>query len=683
MSENGKIEQSEKRRNGGLRKALHMCSSNQSAPADNESSSKTTGSQKESTIFDKNLMSLKDFCPDYLFLNQVVMQKTLAEDEHIKGLLQKRAEHGAYILTSFFSLVPLIYSTYTLFVAKDSSENRIPLVISIFSVAFFLFLLVWNAKGFFTICYEYKQYKKASGGSDKRAFDKVVQEVLKVTRYTAVIVIANKLPRGETLSFLCRTKDSFLFHCYLDPEKSIEESKTTVRGAIIDAFNLKETDIDSITALDDEPMFSIKLVNGKVQSNALVMYSVKMDERAKDMIQDVDENLWRTVDEMRKDPLAMQTNYDIIDKLESKRLSLNDSFRPRSANLHVIWNITKKCDMGCKICATRDEPRCEATAEEKLKILYSLATEKNRIKMIDFAGGDPCQSDDSVEIIKNAILLFGQDTISVTTTAKGIQNLSAPVQRTILSQCEITLDAAHSYLSADASDYPTRGLNHYSATNAQQLAVSSDCIKNLTINIPILNDDLNDDEIEKLAKEIDRINKQCVTTNVEAVLIRLMPVGGHGADEATKKDYSSYNPIKTARKIKAALLQYDIPCKYHCSLRTLDCLQSSGGGKCSLLDRKIGIDSAGNVFACAWGGYLPGYDTIPENPFYLGNLLEKNLSEILSSENETNAYRRIRNMNNVKPGRNYCEVVSRFNNPADNSNRDPLAQNNEGENSAD
>ena len=549
-------------------------------------------------ILDKNMMRLKDFCPDYLFLNRVVMQKTLAEDEHIKGLVQKKTEHDAYIWTAIFSLAPLIYNICVLFGGNESGENWIPIIISLVSAGIFFILLIWHCKGRHTARQEYKEYQTVGDGSNKHAFDKVVQEVLKDTRYTAVIVIANKSPRGEMLRFLCRAKDSFLFHCYLDPEKSIEESKTTVRDAIIDAFNLKDTDIDSVTALDDEPMFSIKLVNGKVQSNALVMYSIKMDERVKDMIQDVDENLWRTVDEMRKDPIAMQSNYDIIDKLESKRLSLNDSFKPRSANLHVIWNITKKCAMGCKICATRDEPRREATSEEKLKILYALATEKNRIKMIDFAGGDPCQSDDSVEIIKNAILLFGQDTVSVTTTATGIQKLSAPVQRAILSQCEITIDAAHSYLSADASDSPTRGLKDYSATNVRQLAVSSDCIKKLTINIPILNDDLNDDEIEKLAKEIEKINKQCVTTSVEAVLIRLMPVGGHGADETTKNDYMSYNPIKTARKIRAALLQYDIPCKYHCSLRTLDCLQSSGGGNCSLLDRKIGIDSAGNVFAC-------------------------------------------------------------------------------------
>lgn len=628
-------------------------------------------------VLDKNMKKLGDFCPDYLFLNQVLMQKTLAEDEHIKGLVQKKTEHDAYILTSIISLIPLIYNIIVLFSGNESEKNRIPIIISIVSACVFFILLIWNLKGRHTAQLEYKETQTVGRSSNKHAFDKVVQEVLRETRYTAVIVIANKSPRGEMLRFLCRAKDSFLFHCYLDPELSIEESKTTVQDAIIDAFNIKDTDIDSITALDDEPMFSIKLVNGKVQANALIMYSVRMDERAKDAIQDVDENLWRTIDEMRKDPVAMQSNYDIIDKLESKRLSLNDSFKPRSANLHVIWNITKKCGMGCKICATRDEPRLEATAEEKLKILYALATEKSRIKLIDFAGGDPCQSEDSVEIIKNAILLFGQDTVSVTTTATGIQNLSASVQRTILSQCEITIDAAHSYLSADASDPPTRGLKDYSATNIKQLAVSSDCIKKLTINIPILNDDLNDDEIEKLAKEIEKISKQCVTTTVEAVLIRLMPVGGHGADESTKEEYLKYNPIKTARKIRAALQQYDIPCKYHCSLRTLDSLQPSEGGNCSLLDRKIGIDSAGNVFACAWGGYLPGYNTISDNPFYLGNLLEKNLSEILRFENETNAYRRIRNMNNVKPGRNYCEVVSRFINPTDNSNYDPLAQNDE------
>ena len=65
----------------------------------------------------------------------------------------------------------------------------------------------------------------------------------------------------------------------------------------------------------------------------------------------------------------------------------------------------------------------------------------------------------------------------------------------------------------------------------------------------------------------------------------------------------------------------------HCALRgkIMD-------SKCNMLLEKIGVDCSGNVFACAWGGYITGYckDNITDNPFYLGNLLEASLYDIIN-----------------------------------------------------
>ena len=35
------------------------------------------------------------------------------------------------------------------------------------------------------------------------------------------------------------------------------------------------------------------------------------------------------------------------------------------------------------------------------------------------------------------------------------------------------------------------------------------------------------------------------------------------------------------------------------------------------------------MFACMWAAYLRGYNTVEDNPFYLGNLLKKPLYEIV------------------------------------------------------
>lgn len=53
-----------------------------------------------------------------------------------------------------------------------------------------------------------------------------------------------------------------------------------------------------------------------------------------------------------------------------------------------------------------------------------------------------------------------------------------------------------------------------------------------------------------------------------------------------------------------------------------------------MLHEKVGIDCSGNVFACAWGGYVDGYNkhNIFQNPFFMGNLSQKSLLEVLADK---------------------------------------------------
>lgn len=48
---------------------------------------------------------------------------------------------------------------------------------------------------------------------------------------------------------------------------------------------------------------------------------------------------------------------------------------------------------------------------------------------------------------------------------------------------------------------------------------------------------------------------------------------------------------------------------------------------CNLLEDKIGIDHLGNVYSCAWAGNIGNLNEC--NPFYLGNVLENDLVNIL------------------------------------------------------
>ena len=614
-------------------------------------------------------MRLCDFNPDYLFLDPMTMEKTLSDDEQIKINNHKKIDHFSYLISvAIATIAPLCGLIAELRLA--SGNRNIPIIIvDCLVLAVLAGMAIWHLKGYF----EAKRMLGKGSSINERAYNKVVSAVKNGTSYTAVILIAYKSNDSDALRFLCREEDSFLFHCPLNPDLTILGAISTVKETIKDSFEIDYSDIKEINALDDDPMFTVKIIGGKVRSVALVFYSVQLDEKVKDKIHKR-EKTWKSIDEMAADPKAMKSNYDVIERLQAWRDRLSDSFKPRSEDLHVIWNITQKCEYNCSICATRIPGREEVDAEKKLRILNALAEEKDRIKTIDFAGGDPCQSDETVEIIKNAMLLFGEDKVSVTTTAKGINKLPKELQRSILARCELTFDAAHSYLSPDTNGITIRGAENYSKSNAESLLITSDSIRKLTINIPILNTDLSMEEINKLANEIKGISEKYKDITVDAKLIRLMPVGGYG-EIANPDEYKTYNPLKVAYSIKEALNERNISCVFHCSLRTLDYgLNGEDKGRCSMLDRKIGIDCAGNVFACAWGGYLPSQKDVSQNPFYIGNIINDSLSNILSSENDTNAYRRIRNKNVNKQGRNYCEVVSRYFNPDANTNCDPLAQ---------
>ena len=97
-----------------------------------------------------------------------------------------------------------------------------------------------------------------------------------------------------------------------------------------------------------------------------------------------------------------------------------------------------------------------------------------------------------------------------------------------------------------------------------------------------------------------------------------------------------------------------------------------------MLERKIGIDCNGNVFACTWGAYLHVSDKqdIANNPFYLGNLVSTNLRSILEGQGKTQAYNRIMKDVSNQRKKPYCEAVSWVFNPDISTNHDPLSTKN-------
>ena len=126
-----------------------------------------------------------------------------------------------------------------------------------------------------------------------------------------------------------------------------------------------------------------------------------------------------------------------------------------------------------------------------------------------------------------------------------------------------------------------------------------------------------------------------------------------------------------ARKIKTRLEQAGIKCKLHCSLRVLPCFSGDNDDNhCSMLEKKIGIDCAGNVFACAWAGYVNGIGAT-QNPYYLGNLTRVSLKDILEGRHPTSQYHIL--FNEINNNRPYCSVISQVIGNTPFENHDPLS----------
>ncbi len=289
------------------------------------------------------------------------------------------------------------------------------------------------------------------------------------------------------------------------------------------------------------------------------------------------------------------------DKLQSTYCSA-----ARSA-LKVIWNITSKCVYHCAVCATHDAARVELTLAEKRRVLRNLTAGADVVSL-DFAGGDPLCDADSRVVIKEAVELLGSERVCVTTTGRSIAALGDAEKSLLLKNCELTIDS-------DGSGGDMRGESSYSGSNYRAAVDNAAYFKNLTVNVPVIDCRATDEKIAGIAGLINNI-----PTRKFVSLIRLMPVGSmRSGDYPADYDPQRYIDLFSQLLDKTATLHL------HCALRGR---YAGECDNCGLAKRKIGIDCAGNVFACAWAGYLGAEPA--DNPYYLGNLVSESVQQIFS-----------------------------------------------------
>lgn len=604
-------------------------------------------------------MKLKEYNPkDILISHDAVTSTAMKYSEKEKNKLEK----SKYLEITVTLAVELALNLLAFIPAFDNFSKWIKTI----SVIILLVLIVY-----LSICaYRFVTSRNALNKNtteDKRVEEMLLDKAKENIRYTAIIRVVYK--ENDEIKYLMG-KDNFLPHGNMDSNLEIDKQGQNVLQCLSDEFKISQKDVLKIWATDEKVYFSIKPIHGTIQMNAFVFYDVSIKADTKQKALSRNRKRWFTIEEMKQNPDAISINSDVIGLLENLP-NPRESFVNILGDIKIIWNITSKCPYNCSICATYDEDRAELNASEKLKVLNQICTAKDMIECLDFAGGDPLHNEECTNIIQAAIEQLGTDKISITTTGEGAVESASNEFVGIVKHCEITIDASHADLSEEIEGgFLSRNEKEYTSNNICQINLLLEHTDSLTINVPIINDDLNDSEIDKLITKINNIKLHNQKINIDVSLLRLMPVGK--AHSTISKDlYKNYNPINVINKIKEGLEKIGIVCNLHCSLRVLPefgCLDH-----CRMLENKIGIDCAGNVFACAWGGYIHTKEPITQTPFYLGNLKNAPLDQILDGKRKTQPFRDIESEINSNTKRNFCSVVSYYMNNTLFDNNDPLS----------
>ncbi|MDE5977056.1 MAG: SPASM domain-containing protein [Turicibacter sp.] len=612
-------------------------------------------------------MNVQDYLPDQLLLPKDFLTSSIDQEVQKKEKINKMEINKSGAITFIIAGISILS---TLIAALPSISVIACSFLTVLFVILSLVAIIYGTRWYHT--------NNDLGSLQEEDLKEIVMSKVRQTiKHTAIIIIVykeendRKYSNDENMKFLT-AEDTFLPHAEMEVDKTIEEQTEVIERELLSSYNINLHDILQIKAMDNRQLeFSIKPVHDKVEMNAFAFYLVKLNMREKGRLLNNVDAKWMTLKETRNDPRAMGVNKDIIDYLYEHKNNIPDSFTNFADNMRIIWNITKKCKFNCVICATHDEKREELSAADKIKVLNSILSASNCVASIDFAGGDPCCSEESISIIETAIQCLGGERVSVTTTGKGIGEISEDKRLKVLTQCEITIDASHDNLSEDESIF-SREEMEYSKLNVAKIENHAENIRKLNINIPLLEGDLSDVEIERLVNRVVTLKENNPRIEIETSLLRLMPVGSFGKNQ-NREQYRRYNPLMVAKKIKNMFESKGIICKYHCSLRVLEGMDNCDRW-CEMLEQKIGIDCAGNVFACAWGSYIAKYNTLEENPFYLGNLVETQLTDILNGKGEkTQAYRNIHKELENKTHRHFCSVVSAYMDDELFKNKDPLA----------
>ena len=300
------------------------------------------------------------------------------------------------------------------------------------------------------------------------------------------------------------------------------------------------------------------------------------------------------------------------------------------SRIRVVWNLTNRCPFNCPMCVASANKRKEKNIDKNLLLDSILSFGKENVT-IDFSGGDPLFIKEDIELVKKASQILGKDNVSISSTGLSLSKLSDDELCSLAGGYDMTYDFPKQYSEQDIRDKRYNSINFEQCIRLQKLGI------NVEIFIPIRN--IDDIYFEQLAKDICEINPTSVN------LLKCMPLNNlFDTDKIDSVDKTIF--FKSLLK----KFGYKGEIGINCALQE-DFKESNN---CNMLtERKVGLDQFGNLYTCIWASDL--LIDKKENPFYLGNLFESSLLDILNSHEVQTR------LSELNKNRNICHVLDYYN----------------------
>jgi MoaA/NifB/PqqE/SkfB family radical SAM enzyme len=158
----------------------------------------------------------------------------------------------------------------------------------------------------------------------------------------------------------------------------------------------------------------------------------------------------------------------------------------------IIWNVTNKCPYSCSFCCLdANSPTRDLSLEGKLAVVENIDILN---VSLDVSGGEPLMSDENLKLIKMISKKLGKDSISITSTGKGLERINLEDLSSYVCEVGFTYDFPH-------EPSPDRPLGYNSHNLELAREVKKVGIRTMA-QVPLIRSNFSKEIIEEIYKNL-------------------------------------------------------------------------------------------------------------------------------------------------------------------------------------